>query len=182
MCHLKLRQWFKKAILFVQHGLSATWRHSDPRSFIKRGPLTIPLQDRVFQLWWHILLSPQTELAWGATPGHAIANYPSETWRESLNCITCAHTESTDTFNESKEVLLTFTLLLNFIWILKKMKNLTLGEQGRSMTEGPEVWNCSDLNIQMHRHISSSHLYACCADVCLIRYLWENSSDQWSRW
>lgn len=93
-----------------------------PRSFIERGALAIPLQDRVFQLWWHILLSPQAEWAWGATTGHATANYPSETWRESLSCSTHVHTESTDTFNESKEVLLAFTLLLNLIWILKKME------------------------------------------------------------
>lgn len=35
------------------------------------------------------------------------------------------------------------------------------------------------LDAQMH---SSSHLYACDADDCLIWYLRENSSDQWSRW
>lgn len=104
--------------------ISATWPlgHITPLWLLNldRGLLTIPLQDRVSQLWWRILFCPQTEWAWGATAGHATANYPSETWRESLSCITHVHTESTDTFNESKKILLAFTLLLNFIWILKE--------------------------------------------------------------
>lgn len=166
-----MRQKVGERMVFVQHGLQATLNR-----FRDRGLLAIPLQDRVSQVWWHILLRPQTEWTWGATAGHARANYPSETWRESLSCIhTHVHTESTDTFNEAKQVLPAFPPLPNFISILKKMQTLTL-------RDSPEVWNCSNLNIRMHRRISSSHLYACCADVCLIWCLCENQSDQWSRW
>lgn len=57
---------------------------------------------------------------------------------------------------------------------------------GQSMTKAYLDWlkwflpHCSDSNILMPRHISSSHLYASYADVCLMWCLKENWSDQCS--
>lgn len=38
--------------------------------------------------------NPETQVAWRAVAGHASANYPSETWRESLSCIPVSHTHT----------------------------------------------------------------------------------------
>lgn len=162
--------------------ISAAWPlgHITPLWLLNldRGLLTIPLQDRVSQLWWHILFCPQTEWAWGATAGHATANYPSETWRESLSCITHVHTESTDTFNESKKVLLAFTLLLNFIWILKKMQNLTSQAgsiqewRARAFSRSLKLFRFGHSNAQTHFIISFvCLLWWCLSDLVSVREL-----------
>lgn len=139
-----------------------------------------------------LLQSPGTEQACGVMTGHATANYPSETWRESLSCVSHIHRELTlipfplhhgqqRLFNGSKEVFKASCIfLLPTTPISLKCKNVHFCSQGQSMTEPYLDWpdsfscilrDCSDLNIQMHRHISSSHLYARYADVCLIWYL-----------
>lgn len=70
-----------------------------------------------WRLWWHNQLSLGTGEACRATTGHATANYPSETWRESLSCVKHTHTLRAQInpipsprlwwrrlFNESREV------------------------------------------------------------------------------
>lgn len=144
----------------------------------QRGLLTIPLQDRVSQFWWRILPRPQTEWAWGATAGHAAANYPSETWRESLSCITHMHTERTDTFNEYKKVLLAFSFLLNCIWILKKMQNLTelTGSiedwRARAFSRSQKLFRFEHSDAQTHFIVSFVCLpWWCLSDVVSVREL-----------
>lgn len=70
---------------------------NDPSGSTERGPLPVALPtDRALRLWWHSQPSPGTEEAWRTTAGHARANYPSETWRESLSCVSNTYTENTD--------------------------------------------------------------------------------------
>lgn len=189
----------------VWHTKTAVWQ-SDYLRVTPQGPggplLAVLPTDGALQLWWHSQPSPGTEEARRATTGLARANYPSETWRESLSCVSYTHIHW-------EQRLILFPLvsgdrdfLMNQERFLKHLKSSTLPPQlhlkvkspfslGQSMTKAYLDWpewflcslcDCSHLNIFMRRHISSSHLYACDADVCLIWYLQENSSDQCSRW
>ncbi len=88
-----------------------------PLRLQRRGPLHVVLPtDGALWPWWQSKPSPGTEQACRVTTGHARANYPSETWRESLSCVAHPHTLRAQInpapprlwwrrlFNESREV------------------------------------------------------------------------------
>lgn len=138
---------------------------------------------------------------WQATPqlitpkGHE-ENHSAVSLFLSL-CLTQTQAESSH-YSPPPTVSSVRDFLMNQERFLKHLVSFTLPPQfhlkvkspffspGQSMTKAYLDWpewflaHCSDSNILMRRHISSSHLYASYADVCLMWCLKENWSDQCS--
>lgn len=134
-----------------------------------------------WRLWWYNQLSLGTGEACRATTGHATANYPSETWRESLSCVKHTHTLRAQInpipsprlwwqrlFNESREVFKASRVFRSPSSISFESK-ISICTLAQSMAKAYLDWpgwfrrslcDCSDSNILMREHISSPHWYA----------------------